>query len=290
MNIMNEEKQNLEIEKIANLMVHDDISSDEQDPVKLEKYKNQIKSDCDVNDEEAMKIEGSVVLVTGANRGIGLAVASTLAADGFHVVIGTRSGDAIAGFDCVQLDVSSSQSVEDAFTLIESSWGVPEVIVCNAGKTKDALVMRMPDEDFSDVVDTNLTGAFRVARRATKGLLKLKRGRLIFIGSVVALLGSAGQVNYAASKAGLVGMARSFARELGSRGITSNVIAPGFVETDMTADLDQKRREEIAESIPLARFSNVQEIANVVSFIASDKAAYITGAVIPVDGGLGMGH
>ena len=231
-----------------------------------------------------------IALVTGANRGIGLAVASTLAADGFHVVIGTRSGDAIAGFDCVQLDVSSSQSVEDAFTLIESSWGVPEVIVCNAGKTKDALVMRMPDEVFSDVVDTNLTGAFRVARRATKGLLKLKRGRLIFIGSVVALLGSAGQVNYAASKAGLVGMARSFARELGSRGITSNVIAPGFVETDMTADLDQKRRDEIAESIPLARFSNVQEIANVVSFIASDKAAYITGAVIPVDGGLGMGH
>ena len=231
-----------------------------------------------------------IALVTGANRGIGLAVASTLAADGFHVVIGTRSGDAIAGFDCVQLDVSSSQSVEDAFTLIEGSWGVPEVIVCNAGKTKDALVMRMPDEDFSDVVDTNLTGAFRVARRATKGLLKLKRGRLIFIGSVVALLGSAGQVNYAASKAGLVGMARSFARELGSRGITSNVIAPGFVETDMTADLDQKRRDQISESIPLARFSNVKEIADVVSFIASEKAAYITGAVIPVDGGLGMGH
>jgi 3-oxoacyl-[acyl-carrier protein] reductase len=231
-----------------------------------------------------------IALVTGANRGIGLAVASTLAADGFHVVIGSRSGDAIAGFDCVQLDVSSSQSVEDAFTLIENSWGVPEVIVCNAGKTKDALVMRMPDEDFSDVVDTNLTGAFRVAKRATKGLLKLKRGRLIFIGSVVALLGSAGQVNYAASKAGLVGMARSFARELGSRGITANVIAPGFVETDMTADLDQKRRDEIAESIPLARVSNVQEIANVVSFIASDKADYITGAVIPVDGGLGMGH
>ncbi len=231
-----------------------------------------------------------IALVTGANRGIGLAVASTLAADGFHVVIGSRSGDAIADFDCVQLDVSSSQSVEDAFTFIENSWGVPEVIVCNAGKTKDALVMRMPDEDFADVVDTNLTGAFRVARRATKGLLKLKRGRLIFIGSVVALFGSAGQVNYAASKAGLVGMARSFARELGSRGITANVIAPGFVETDMTADLDQKRRDEIAESIPLARFSNAQEIAEVVSFIASDKAAYITGAVIPVDGGLGMGH
>lgn len=231
-----------------------------------------------------------IALVTGANRGIGLAVASTLAADGFHVVIGTRSGNAIAGFDCVQLDVSSSQSVEDAFTFIEGSWGIPEVIVCNAGKTKDALVMRMPDEDFADVVDTNLTGAFRVARRATKGLLKLKRGRLIFIGSVVALLGSAGQVNYSASKAGLVGMARSFARELGSRGITANVVAPGFVETDMTANLDLKRRDEIAESIPLARFSNVAEIADVVSFIASEKAAYITGAVIPVDGGLGMGH
>ena len=231
-----------------------------------------------------------IALVTGANRGIGLAVASTLAADGFHVVIGTRSGNAIAGFDCVQLDVSSSQSVEDAFTFIESSWGIPEVIVCNAGKTKDALVMRMPDEDFADVVDTNLTGAFRVARRATKGLLKLKRGRLIFIGSVVALLGSAGQVNYSASKAGLVGMARSFARELGSRGITANVVAPGFVETDMTANLDLKRRDEIAESIPLTRFSNVAEIADVVSFIASEKAAYITGAVIPVDGGLGMGH
>lgn len=231
-----------------------------------------------------------IALVTGANRGIGLAVASTLAADGFHVVIGTRSGNAIAGFDCVQLDVSSSQSVEDAFTFIESSWGIPEVIVCNAGKTKDALVMRMPDEDFADVVDTNLTGAFRVARRATKGLLKLKRGRLIFIGSVVALLGSAGQVNYSASKAGLVGMARSFARELGSRGITANVVAPGFVETDMTANLDLKRRDEIAASIPLARFSNVAEIADVVSFIASEKAAYITGAVIPVDGGLGMGH
>lgn len=231
-----------------------------------------------------------IALVTGANRGIGLAVASTLAADGFHVIIGTRSGNAIAGFDCVQLDVSSSQSVEDAFTFIESSWGIPEVIVCNAGKTKDALVMRMPDEDFADVVDTNLTGAFRVARRATKGLLKLKRGRLIFIGSVVALLGSAGQVNYSASKAGLVGMARSFARELGSRGITANVVAPGFVETDMTANLDLKRRDEIAESIPLARFSNVAEIADVVSFIASEKAAYITGAVIPVDGGLGMGH
>jgi 3-oxoacyl-[acyl-carrier protein] reductase len=148
----------------------------------------------------------------------------------------------------------------------------------------------MSEEDFSSVIDSNLTGAFRVAKRATKGLLKIKRGRLIFIGSVVALLGSAGQVNYSASKSGLIGMARSFARELGSRGITANVIAPGFVETDMTAALDEKRRAEIADSIPLARFSQVQEIADVVSFIASEKAAYITGAVIPVDGGLGMGH
>ena len=231
-----------------------------------------------------------IALVTGANRGIGLAIATTLSSDGFHVVIGSRSGEAIAGFDCVQLDVSSSQSVEDAFASIEEEWGIPEVIICNAGKTKDALVIRMSDEDFEDVLDTNLTGAFRVAKRATKGLLKLKRGRLIFIGSVVAFLGSHGPVNYAASKSGLIGMARSFARELGSRGITANVIAPGFVETDMTAELDQKRRSEIAASIPLSRFSNVQEIADVVSFIASEKAAYITGAVLPVDGGLGMGH
>jgi 3-oxoacyl-[acyl-carrier protein] reductase len=232
----------------------------------------------------------SIALVTGANRGIGLSIATTLANDGFHVVIASRSGESVKGFDNVQMDVTSSQSVDDAFALIESKWGIPEVIVCNAGKTKDTLVMRMSDEDFADVLDTNLTGAFRVAKRATKGLLKLKKGRLIFIGSVVALLGSAGQVNYAASKSGLVGMARSFARELGSRGITANVIAPGFVETDMTAGLDEKRRSEIADSIPLARFSSPQEIADVVSFIASNKAGYITGAVIPVDGGLGMGH
>ena len=231
-----------------------------------------------------------IALVTGANRGIGLAVAKTLNNDGFHVVIGSRTPDAVSGFDCVLLDVTSSQSVEDAFSHIENTWGIPEVIVCNAGITKDALVMRMSEEDFSAVVDANLTGAFRVAKRSTKGLLKLKKGRLIFIGSVVALLGSAGQVNYSASKSGLIGMARSFARELGSRGITANVIAPGFVETDMTAELVEKRRSEIAQSIPLARFSQVQEIADVVSFIASEKAAYITGAVIPVDGGLGMGH
>ena len=232
----------------------------------------------------------SIAFVTGANRGIGLAIATTLARDGFHVVVGSRSGKSIDGFDSVQIDVTSSQSVEDAFAHIENTWGIPEIIVCNAGMTKDALVMRMSDEDFNEVIDANLAGAFRVARRATKGLLKIKKGRLIFVGSVVALLGSAGQVSYAASKSGLIGMARSFARELGSRGITSNVVAPGFVETDMTAALDEKRRTEIAGSIPLARFSQSQEIAEVVSFIASDKAGYITGAVIPVDGGLGMGH
>ena len=223
------------------------------------------------------ELDKPIAWVTGAGSGIGLAISKELKSRGFVVEEITRS----------DFDLSNSLAIKEWVLNRKES---PFLIVCNAGKTKDALVMRMPDEDFSDVVDTNLTGAFRVARRATKGLLKLKRGRLIFIGSVVALLGSAGQVNYAASKAGLVGMARSFARELGSRGITANVIAPGFVETDMTADLDQKRRDEIAESIPLARFSNVQEIANVVSFIASDKAAYITGAVIPVDGGLGMGH
>lgn len=231
-----------------------------------------------------------IAFVTGANRGIGLAIASTLLEDGFHVIIGSRSGELISGFDCVQIDVTSTQSVDEAFTHIENTWGVPEIIVSNAGMTKDVLVMRMSEEDFENVIDTNLAGAFRIAKRATKGLLKIKRGRLIFIGSVVALLGSAGQVNYAASKSGLIGMARSFARELGSRGITANVIAPGFVETDMTAQLDEKRRTSIAESIPLARFSQPKEIADVVSFIASEKAAYITGAVIPVDGGLGMGH
>lgn len=234
--------------------------------------------------------EKPIALITGGNRGIGLAIARSLAQDGFHVVIGSRSGQVVDGFDSVAMDVSSAQSVDDAFSHVENTWGIPEILVCNAGITKDALVMRMSDEDFEDVINTNLTGAFRVAKRATKGLLKLKKGRLIFISSVVAMLGSPGQVNYAASKSGLIGMARSFARELGSRGITANVIAPGFVETDMTASLDDKRRQEIASSIPLGRFSDAQEIANVVSFIASTKAGYISGAVIPVDGGLGMGH
>ena len=232
----------------------------------------------------------SVALVTGGNRGIGLAIAHSLKAAGHEVIITYRSGKPPEGFKAVQMDVTSSDSVDAGFTSIESQWGTPEIIVANAGITKDGLVMRMSDEDFESVIDANLTGAFRVARRATMGLLKLKRGRLIFVGSVVGSVGSAGQVNYSSSKAGLVGMARSFARELGSRGITSNVIAPGFVETDMTATLDEKRRGEIAGSVPLGRFCTAEEIADVVTFIASLQASYISGALIPVDGGLGMGH
>jgi 3-oxoacyl-[acyl-carrier protein] reductase len=232
----------------------------------------------------------SIALVTGGNRGIGLAIARSLQSEGHRVVITYRSGTPPEGFDAVQMDVTDGQSVESAFAKIENEIGQPEIIVANAGITKDTLVMRMSDEDFESVIDANLTGAFRVAKRATKGLLKLKRGRLIFVGSVVGSVGAAGQVNYSASKSGLVGMARSFARELGSRGITANVIPPGFVETDMTANLDEKRRGDIAAQVPLGRFCSAEEIAEVVSFIASSKASYITGAIIPVDGGLGMGH
>jgi len=231
-----------------------------------------------------------IALVTGGNRGIGLAIANALASDGCDVVVTYRNGQAPTGFKSIKMDVTSQDSVDAAFDSIEEQWGIPEIIVANAGITKDTLVLRMSEDDFTSVIDTNLTGAFRVAKRASKGLLKLKRGRLIFIGSVVGGVGAAGQVNYSASKAGLVGMARSFARELGSRSITANVIAPGFVETDMTAELDEKRRGEIAGQVPLGRFSTAQEIADVVSFIASAKASYITGAIIPVDGGLGMGH
>ena len=232
----------------------------------------------------------SIAVVTGANRGIGLAIARSLQAGGVDVIATYRSGPAPEGFKSVVMDVTSNESVDSAFSQIEEQWGIPDVIDMNAGITKETLVLRMSEEDFTSVLDANLTGAFRVAKRATKGLLKNKRGRLIFIGSVVGAVGAAGQVNYSASKAGLVGMARSFARELGSRSITANVVAPGFVETDMSAELDEKRREEIAAQVPLGRFCTAEEIANVVTFLASDKASYITGAIIPVDGGLGMGH
>jgi len=234
--------------------------------------------------------EARIALVTGGNRGIGLAIAKVLQAQGAQVIVTYRSGIPPEGFIGVHMDVTSTESVDAGFIQIERNYGVPEIVVANAGITRDTLVMRMSDEDFTDVLDTNLSGAFRVARRATRGLLKLKRGRLIFLGSVVGSVGSAGQINYAASKAGLIGLARSFARELGSRGITSNVVAPGFVETDMTFELEEKRRAEIVASVPLGRFCSAEEIAGVVAFLASEKASYITGAVIPVDGGLGMGH
>jgi 3-oxoacyl-[acyl-carrier protein] reductase len=232
----------------------------------------------------------ALALVTGGNRGIGLEIARELQAAGMRTVITYRSGTPPEGFDSVVMDVTSTESVDAAFEKIEKEFGTPEIIVANAGITKDGLVLRMSEKDFESVIDANLTGAFRVTKRATKGLLKLKRGRIIFIGSVVGSVGATGQVNYSASKSGLLGMARSYARELGSRGITANVIAPGFVETDMTADLDDKRRSEIAAQVPLGRFCSAQEIAKVVAFIASDSASYITGALIPVDGGLGMGH
>jgi len=232
----------------------------------------------------------SLALVIGGNRGIGLAIAHALKASEHEVVVTYRTGPAPVSFKSAVMDVTSTDSVDQAFTAVEAQWGIPEIIVVNAGITKDGLVMRMSDADFEEVLNANLTGAFRVARRATKGLLKLKRGRIIFIGSVVGATGSAGQVNYSASKAGLLGMARSFAREIGSRGITSNVIAPGFVETDMTSTLDEKRRAQIAASVPLGRFCTAAEVAEVVAFIASPQASYITGALIPVDGGLGMGH
>jgi 3-oxoacyl-[acyl-carrier protein] reductase len=233
---------------------------------------------------------GRSVLVTGGNRGIGLAIARALAADGDRVAVTYRSGEPPDGLLGVRCDVTDPVSVDAAFTEVEEKQGPVEVLVANAGITRDQLMMRMSEEDFADVVQTNLAGSWRVAKRASKGMLRSRRGRVVFISSVVGLLGSAGQSNYAASKAGLVGLARSLARELGSRGITFNVVAPGFVETDMTAELPEKRQQEILGQVPLARYASTDEIAGVVRFLASDAAGYITGAVVPVDGGLGMGH
>ena len=230
------------------------------------------------------------VLITGGNRGIGLATARAFVAAGDNVTITYRSGRAPDGLHAVRADVTSSEEVDAAFAAAEERFGPVEILVANAGLTRDGLVLRMSDEDFNVVMDANLVGAFRCARRAAKGMLRLKRGRLIFVGSVVGLLGSAGQTNYSATKAGLIGLARSLSRELGSRSITANVVAPGFVETDMTSELDADRKNQILTSVPLARFATASEIAEVIRFIASDAAGYITGAVIPVDGGLGMGH
>jgi len=237
-----------------------------------------------------MNQDTKVALITGGNRGIGLAIAAKFKQDGYQVVVTHRSGSAPQGLDGVIMDVTDSDSVNNAVKIIEEKYGRIDVLVANAGITKDGLVMRMSDEDFESVVETNLMGAFRVARACTRGMLKQKSGRIIFVGSVVGMLGSAGQVNYAATKSGLIGMARSFARELGSRGITANVVAPGFVETEMTQVLDEKRKAEIIGAVPLARFATPNEVAGVVAFLASPEAAYITGAVIPIDGGLGMGH
>ena len=233
---------------------------------------------------------GRSVLVTGGSRGIGLAIARSFAEAGDQVAITHRSGDAPAGMFGVRCDVTDTAAVEAAFDAVESEQGPVEVLVANAGITRDTLLLRMSVDDFDSVIDTNLAGSFRVARRAAKGMLRLRRGRIVFVSSVVGLLGSAGQVNYAASKAGLLGMARSMARELGSRSITTNVVAPGFVESDMTAGLSDDLRTRYLGQIPLGRFSTPDEVAGVVRWIASPEAGYLTGAVIPVDGGLGMGH
>ena len=233
---------------------------------------------------------GRSVLVTGGNRGIGLAIAQAFAETGDRVAVTYRSGEPPAGLYGVRCDVTELASVDVAFDQVEAEQGPVEVLVANAGITRDQLILRMSEEDFSAVVDTNLAGSWRVAKRATKGMLRLKRGRIIFISSVVGLLGSAGQTNYAASKAGLVGLARSLARELGSRSITANVVAPGFVETDMTAELAEELQKTYKAQIPLGRFCSPDEVARVVRFVAGEDAAYISGAVIPVDGGLGMGH
>ncbi len=230
----------------------------------------------------------TIALVTGGNRGIGLATALKLRESGYTVVVGSRSGEAPEGLDTVRLDVSSPESIEAAFAEIEERFGPVGLVVANAGITRDGLLMRMSDEDIDVVLQTNLAGSIRLARRALKGMIRARSGSIIFVGSVVGLMGSGGQVNYSAAKAGLVGAARSLAREVGSRGITVNVIAPGFVETDMTAELDDARRAQILGGIPLGRYAQPAEIADTVDFLAS--ASYITGAVIPVDGGLGMGH
>ena len=231
-----------------------------------------------------------VILITGGSRGIGLACAQRFAALGDRVAVTYNSSPPPDGYFAVKCDVTSAESVDAAFKAVEAEFGPVEVLVSNAGITKDGLLLRMSETDFGSVIDANLTAAYRVAKRATQGMLRARSGRIIFMSSVVALLGSAGQANYAASKAGLVGLARSLARELGSRSITVNVVAPGPVETDMTAALGDKRLAELTAAVPLARMASADEIAGVVTFLASPDAAYITGAVIPVDGGLGMGH
>ena len=230
------------------------------------------------------------VLITGGNRGIGFSLAEEFIAQGHRVAVTARSGQGPEGSLTVQADVTDAASIDRAFTEVEAALGPIEVLVANAGVTKDTLLLRMSEEDFTSVIDTNLSGAFRIIKRASKGMLKARFGRIILISSVAGLYGSAGQVNYSSSKSGLVGMARSITRELGARGITANVVAPGIIETDMTAELPEATLADYLRSIPVGRFAAPQEVARVVAWLASDDAGYISGAVIPVDGGLGMGH
>jgi 3-oxoacyl-[acyl-carrier protein] reductase len=230
------------------------------------------------------------VLVTGGNRGIGHAIAREFVAQGHRVAVTARSGEGPEGTLTVRADVTDAASVDRAFTEIEAELGPVEVLVANAGITRDTLLLRMTEEDFTSVIDTNLTGAFRVVKRASKGMLKARFGRIVLISSVVGLYGSPGQINYSASKAALVGMARSLTRELGARNITANVVAPGFIETDMTDELPEAQQAEYKKNIPLGRFASPDEVARVVTWLAGEDAGYISGAVIPVDGGLGMGH
>lgn len=239
---------------------------------------------------ESQEQQGRSVLVTGGNRGIGRAIAEAFVANGDRVAVTTRSGGAPEGALDVRCDVTDPAQVDAAFAEIEAAHGPVEVLVANAGITADTLLLRMSEDDWSSVIETNLTGSFRLAKRAAKGMLRLRRGRIVFISSVVGLLGSAGQVNYAASKAGLVGMARSLARELGSRSITANVVAPGMIETDMTDALSDDQKDAIKAQVPLGRPGTADEVAQTVLWLTGPGAAYVTGAVVPVDGGLGMGH
>ena len=235
-------------------------------------------------------LQGKRIFITGGSRGIGLATAQRFAALGDRVAVTYNSSPPPDGFFAVKCDVTSTADVDAAFTAVEQHFGPVEVLVSNAGMTKDMLILRMSETDFSDVVDANLTAAYRVAKRAAQGMLKARRGRMIFVSSVVGMLGSAGQANYSASKAGLIGLARSIARELGSRSITANVVAPGPVATDMLAALSEDRVTTLTQAVPLGRLASPEEVAGTIAFLASPDAAYITGAVIPVDGGLGMGH
>lgn len=230
------------------------------------------------------------VLVSGGNRGIGYAIAERFIADGHRVAVTARSGKGPVGSLTVTADVTDGESLDSAIAQVEAELGPIEVVVANAGITKDMLLLRMTDDDFETVIDTNLTGSFRLVKRAIKSMMKQRFGRVIFISSVVGLYGSPGQINYSASKSALVGFARSLTRELGGRGITANVVAPGFIETDMTASLPEEQQAEYKRNIPAGRFAQPSEVAAAVAWLASDDAAYISGAVIPVDGGLGMGH